>query len=278
MTATSPGAYASTVRERDPGFGATLASEWSKIISLRSTYITVGLGIVLAIGMTALVTAVIGATFDEWTPADQAAFDPVLVPFFGGVFSAILFIVFGVNAIATEYASKMMRLTLTVTPRRGRVLAAKLTLVGLVTLVAGTISTFAMYLTGQAIFQAFEMPTASLADGDVLRAVALVSLVSPLFPLIGSSLAFLFRSTAAPVTTALALLFAPLMFGPLLPRRWQEDVLAYLPGPASDSFAVGHLEPDNALYLSPGVGAAVTLVWLALFIGAAWFALTRRDA
>src|SRR5690606_22634533 len=79
-----------------PGFGATLLSEWTKLRSVRSTYIILGLAIVLSIGMTALMSLIIGSTWDEWLPPQQAAFEPTLFSFFGNVFSAILISVLGV--------------------------------------------------------------------------------------------------------------------------------------------------------------------------------------
>jgi len=278
MTATTPQAAAATREAPGPGFMATLASEWTKIASVRSSYITVGLGVLLAIGMNVLVMAIIGATYNDWAPSDQASFDPILTSFFGTIFSAILFAVFGVNVVASEYSSNMIRLTLTATPRRTRVLAAKLTLIALITLVAGLIAIIGSYLVAQAVFAAYDMTTVGLGEWDALRAVLATGVLSPLFPIIGASLAFVFRSTAAPITSVMAIIFAPAMFGGLLPRAWQENALAYLPGPASDSVAIGHLDPGAAMYLDTPLAAIVVVAWLAAFIGGAWLALTRRDA
>lgn len=279
MAATTPAQAAHAApRGTTPGFGATLASEWTKITSVRATYITIGLGLLLGIGATAGITAIIGATFDDWTPADQASFDPILISIFGTIFSAILFIVFAVNVVASEYSSSMMRLTLTATPRRARVLAAKMTIIAIVTTLAGIIATLGSFAVAQAIFASFSMPTAGLGDSDALRTVLGVGLLSPVFPLFAAALAFVFRSTAAPITATLALFFAPSMFGSLLPRSWQENVLAYLPGPAGDSVSIGHLDEGSALYVDPVVGAIVVMLWLVVFIGGAWLAFTRRDA
>ena len=85
------------------------------------------------------------------------------------------------------------------------------------------------------------------------------------------------RSTAAAIIAVLVLLFAPPFLGGLLPEWWSDNVLAYVPGPASDAIAIGHLE-GAATPLSAGVGVLVVLAWLALFLGAAWAVLERRDA
>jgi len=58
-----------TYEARPSRFPDTLASEWSKLFTQRSTYITLALGVVLSIGMTALISLAVGSTFDEWQPA-----------------------------------------------------------------------------------------------------------------------------------------------------------------------------------------------------------------
>src|SRR5690606_27068128 len=63
---------------RPARFTHTLAAEWTKLFSLRSTYITLVLGVVLSVGMTALVSVATGSTFDEWNEADQAQFEPIM--------------------------------------------------------------------------------------------------------------------------------------------------------------------------------------------------------
>lgn len=259
------------------GFTSTLASEWTKITSLRSTYIMVLLGIGLGVGMTALISAVIGSTWGDWSAQQQADFDPLLTSFFGTVFTAILFAVLGVTAVASEYASGMIRVTLTATPRRGRVLLAKVVIIAAITLVAGLIASFGMFLTGQAIFSSYGIEAASLGESDALRAVLGVGIGSPVFPLIGAALAVLLRNTAGAITTVMALIFAPSIFGPLLPSWWQENVLRFLPGPATDNLAMVN-DQDSLLYLAPGVAAAVAVGWVALFLGVAYAVLIKRDA
>ncbi|MGH2534684.1 MAG: ABC transporter permease subunit [Thermomicrobiales bacterium] len=256
----------------------TLASEWTKLTSLRSTTITLLLGAILSLGGTALIAAVIGSTWDDWGATDRAEFDPILTAFFGSIFGGILFVVLGVNAVAADYATGMMRLTLTATPRRGRVLLAKVAIVSLVTLGAGAVVTVGMFLVGQAIFESYGLSPADLGDPDTRRAIVGAALLGPVFPVIGAALAVLLRSTAGAITTVLALLFAPAIFGPLLPAWWQENVLAYLVGPATDSVVLSHLSPDERMYLDPSIALAVVAAWLVAFVGTAYLALIKRDA
>ena len=209
--------------------------------------------------------------------SDKAEFDPVLNSLVGGIFGSILFVVLGVNLVASEYSSGMIRQTMAITPRRGRVLLAKVLVVSAISMVAGPIVNVATFQTGQAVYAAYDMPTASLTDGDAFRSVVLgMTVTAPVLPILGISMAFLFRSAAIAITVVLALIFLPSFFGPLIPRRWQEDVLAFLPGNASNSIASSNLS-DSPMYLDPWLAAVVLAVWMVVFIGGTHIVLNRRD-
>ena len=268
----------SSTRERPSvGFSATLASEWTKLVSTRSTYLLVGLAIVLSIGITALVSLAVGSTWGDWSAADRESFEPITFSFAGLIVGGILVTILGVLVVSSEYSSGMIRQTLTATPRRSRVLAAKALIISVVSIVVTLIATTGSVLVGQLAFSAFDMPTASLTDWDAIRAIGGAALTSPLFPLIGATFAFVFRSTASPITFVLLLLFAPSMFGPLFPRWWQENLLSLLPSSATDSLAISHLV-NSRMYLDPIPASAVVVAWLVITIGAAYVTLTRRDA
>ena len=168
--------------------------------------------------------------------------------------SALIFIALGAKVATSEYGSGMIRLTLTATPRRGRVLAAKAAVVTLVTLAVGLALNVGMVAVAQAIFASYGIESAGLGDGDLLRAVVLGGVLSPLFPVIALALGFMLRSTAAVVVAVFVLLFAPAFLAGLLPEWWSDNVLAFMPGPASDAVAISHLE-GAATPISAGVGA-----------------------
>jgi ABC-2 type transport system permease protein len=259
-------------------FTATLRSEWTKLVSLRSTKLLVVLGVVLGIVMTGLLAWVAGMTYDKWDAAGRREFEPIGTSLIGGILSAILFLVLGVKAATAEYGSGMIRLTLTATPQRGRVLAAKGLVVGAISLVAGLVLMAGMFLVAQAIFASYGMRSVSLWEADALRTVLGGALLSPLFPVIALTLGIMLRSTAGAVIGIFALIFAPPFLGGFLPAWFAEDVVMYLPGAAGDAISVGHLPGAGDDLLSPAVAVVVVVAWLAVFLGAAWAAFERRDA
>lgn len=261
----------------DPGFRAAVGAEWSKLRTARAPRRNLVLGTVLGIGLSVLLAAVVSATFDDWSATERADFDPVLFPLSGSLFTAIFFAAVGVNVVMSEYTSGMMRLTLTATPRRGRVLAAKALVVAVATWIFGVIATAGMILASQAVFSSGDLPTAGFGDGDLWRTLLMLALLGPLFPVLAVALAVMLRSTAAALSTVLALIFAPGVLGGLLPSWWQENVLSLLPGPASDSVAIGHLD-ESAMYLHPAGASVVVAAWLIGLLALAHLALSRRDA
>ena len=262
----------STVRFID-----TLAAEWLKLTSLRSTYITLGLGFVLSLVATGLTALAFGSTFDGWSETQQATFEPITFAMVGNVIALIVVTVFGVLTVSSEYSTGMIRLSMIATPRRSRVLWAKLVLVFGITLAIGIATVAGMFLVGQAVLSQYDMPTASLGDADALKMVLGLGAATPLFPVIGFTLGIILRSTAGAITAALGLLWLPLVFKDLLPLWAQENILSLLPGSAVDSFTITHIV-QSSTDSAPAVGVALVVAWLAGFVGVAQLLLHRRDA
>jgi ABC-2 type transport system permease protein len=257
-------------------FVNTLASEWIKLTTLRSTYLTLGLGSLLSVAMSALVCLAVGSTFDGWTPERQAQFAPILMTMTGVVVMLIALSVFGALVTSGEYSSGMMRLTVTATPRRARVLVAKLALVTGITLILGVISSVAMFLAGDAVLSSYGIAVPGLDDSDVQRFVFGLAAVTPLFPVLGMAFGVILRSTAGAITAVLGLLWLPQVFGELLPSWPQEHVMSRFPQSAADSLTGGHLV-QNPIYPEPVTAFVTIAVWVVVLLGAAHVLVQRRD-
>ena len=276
MTAATLEHTTATAQGREVSFRDTLASEWIKLKTLRSTYITLGLGFSLSVAATGLFAMAVGNTYDGWSEAQQASFEPLMFAMVGNVIALIVATVFGVMTVSGEYANGMVRQSMIATPRRTRVLWSKVLLVFGITTVLGLATVTGMFLVGQAVLGAYGLPTTSLEDPDALRLVIGLGAATPLFPVIGLALGFILRSTAGAITAALALLWLPLVFNDMLPTWAQENILTLLPGQAVDSFTIAHAVdvPTNS---PPLVGVVLVIGWLTLFLGSAQLLLRRRD-
>jgi ABC-type transport system involved in multi-copper enzyme maturation permease subunit len=254
-----------------PSFWTTLASEWSKIMSLRSSKITLGLGFGLSVGTAVVASVVMGETGKEW-PGNPITFGLV-----GTIFALLIYSVFGVMAMAGEYTSGMIRLTLTATPDRRRVYLAKLLLVIGTTQAIGVVTTVSMFLVTQLVLSFYGAPTISLFTTDALRAVIGLGLVMPFYPTVGLALGVLLRSTAGAITATMALLWLPQILREfLLPSSLSDTIIRLTPSSGLDSMTVSHVA-DSTDFSAPAVGALIAATWLAIFIGASYRAFMRRD-
>lgn len=258
---------------RPTNFFDTLASEWAKLISLRSTHITLGLGFALSVATTALVALALGSTQDSWS----ADFSPVTTSMVGNIFALIVYSVFGALAFSREYSTGMIRLTLAATPNRSRVFFAKILIIGVMIAVIGVATTVSMFLVGQAVLGAYGMPTATLADADAQRMVFGLGIGMAFFPLIGLALGVILRSSAGAITSVLGILWLPQIFGAIVPMWWQENILTFLPSNGIDSITISHIEPSPA-FSDPWIGALITAGWLLGTFAFAYISFQRRDA
>lgn len=110
--------YSSPLPTPRPHLGHALASEWTKLVSVRSTLWTLGSLVLTVVG--------IGLLFVVQTTAqDYVAISFTTPALFGLLVGQIAVMVLGVLTITSEHASGLVRTTFTAAPERHRVLTAK---------------------------------------------------------------------------------------------------------------------------------------------------------
>jgi ABC-2 type transport system permease protein len=260
-----------------PGFGALLQSEWTKLRSVRSTWILVGLAIGLSIGFSAVIALVSGMTHDSWNDAVRARFDPTLTTLSGWLFGMILMITLAVTSVTSEYSSRMVRTTFILNPQRHRVFAAKAIVLALFGLAITTIAIPGMFLVSQPIFGHYGLATASLTDHAVARYLILGVLLQGLIcTLIPFSFAWLLRGAASAITVAIGFAVLPWMLGAVVPVWVIEHLFRYMPDNAKDSL-LGVSKAGDAAHLSSTPATIVVAVWITGLLIAAAVSLNRRD-
>ncbi|MGC9544784.1 ABC transporter permease [Streptomyces sp. UG1] len=254
-----------------------LRSEWSKLWSLRSTWITLGLGLLFLIAFGAMSASrfqsetASGGDMDGPFDGEATALSLAL---FGILFAQMAFGVLGVLSTAGEYSTGMIRSTLAAVPRRLPVLWAKSVVFGLVTLAVATAGVFVAFpIAGSLV--ADTSAALSLSDSGVVRSLLGAALYLSLVSVIGTALGALFRSAAG----GIAVLVGSLMLVPnltsLLPSSWQDDIDRYLPSNAGEAmYSLTH----DATSLSPTAGLLVLLGWTALALAGAAYRMVRTDA
>lgn len=195
------GLYASPIPQRRATLGDALASEWTKIRSVRSTMWTLGIMIVLLLGIGLLSAIAVNASGSELGNT------PVLsLGFFGVLLGSICVITLGVMTIASEYGTGMIRTTLTACPTRGRVLTAKAIVFFLLTFVITTVTTALV-----AVLQTAMLGGAEPTGGDWLRATVGVGLYIATLGLLSLAVGALIRHSAGAITIMIAVVLLPLV-------------------------------------------------------------------
>src|SRR5690242_11719376 len=99
-------------------FGAVLFSEWTKVRTVRSTWITLLVAFVVTVGLGALICAVTNSNWSHMSPGDRLTFDATSTSFSGVYLGQLAVIVFAVLVVGNEYSSGMIRATLAAVPQR----------------------------------------------------------------------------------------------------------------------------------------------------------------
>ena len=253
---------------------AALASEATKLRSVRSTVWTLVVAVVATVGIGALITTARVSRWSELSPHERLTLDPTTISL-RGVFLAQLAIgVLGVLVISSEYTTGMIRTTFGAVPRRPLVLFAKAVTFTVVAFVVATAACFAAFLIGQSILAA-KHADVTLSDPGVLRAVVGAGTYLTLVGLLGLGLGTLLRRTAGAIATLFGLVLVLPALTEALPSPWDTDVGKLLPINAGRAlFAV---RPSTDL-LSPGQGLLVLLVTVSVVLALATVVLVRRDA
>jgi ABC-2 type transport system permease protein len=248
-----------------------LASEWTKLHSLRSSRLSllVAVGLVVGLGL-----VVPWLSVANWKPgASAVGYNPVERSLAGLFLAQLAFGVLGVLVVSGEYATGTIRATFAAVPRRLPVLWGKLGVFVAVTLVLGMVACVLAFVGGQAVFASKHLD-ASLGDPNVTRAVLGAGLYLAAMGAFGLALGALLRNTAAGIATLTGLLFVVPPIVSVLPQRWSDTIGRYLPGNAG--MAITHVTPDPS-GLGPWAGFGVLCGYVVVTLGAAAVLLVRRD-
>jgi ABC-2 type transport system permease protein len=254
-----------------------LRSEWAKFWSLRSSWITLAVALVLLVAFGAIASATYSpdAAPDQGPPGPGSGVsDAVSLALTGVTFASLAVGVLGVLLSAGEYSTGMIRSTLAAVPRRLPVLWAKSAVIGPVALVLTTVAALAAFQLGTLGLDG-ERIALSLGDDGVLRSLAGAGVYLGLVAVFGVALGMLLRSSAGAIAALVGILLILPGLASLLPDSVYDNINPYFPGNAGSAAYALHQSSGS---LSPGAGLAVFAGWVALTLVGAAFRLVRTDA
>jgi ABC-type transport system involved in multi-copper enzyme maturation permease subunit len=215
---------------------------------------------------------------------------PVEQTLLGGFAGLIAVIVVATMFMTAEYRRGLIRVTLTASPRRGQVLAAKAIVIGSVAFVAGLAGGTAALLLGERLLRSngnFILPVSALAQ---VRAVAGTAAVLAVAAILALALSTILRHSAVAVTAVIVAIVLPYFLAtalPLLPANTADWLLRVTPAAGfaiqqtlpQYSQVTASYTPGNGYFpLAPWAGFAVLCGYAAIALGLAVVLLRRRDA
>ncbi|HEX2823641.1 MAG TPA: ABC transporter permease [Streptosporangiaceae bacterium] len=298
------------------GLRGAIASEFTKIRSVRSTYWTLAALLVVSIGIGAAITGGTAANFSH-NLANKAGFDATqtsLVAFFE--IGQLIIAVIAALAITSEYSTGMIRTSLTAEPRRGTVYAAKAIVLTSLTLIVSLVTSFIAFFVGQALlsssgvsaslFHTVTIPqnanvncpakgvgggggvppgckvvfsgTDVIHPSTVLLAIIGCALFVTLVAIIAFGIGAIVRHTAGAIAIAIAALFIIPVLEQALPNTWRWDIMRFLPDAANQVVSVTIGDNTNPHLWSAWPQLGVTALWAAALVALGAYLFRRRDA
>lgn len=251
-------------------FFSVFRSEWSKLASLRSTWITAAIASLITIGISVLIMAQYSGMKGY---ADKAANYLTVGSSFGQIAVAVL----GALLITGEYSSGQIRSSLAAVPRRGRLFAAKALVVAIFSALLGLVTVALTYLLSLPILGD---KAGSLSNPEYLGFFWGTAMAFAIIGLMAMSFGYILRSTAGSISLVVVLLFVLLIPLGLAASKW--EWVRYITDVLPSSSAAAVADPYHLLgtitKLDHGAVIASGYAWAIIPMIIAYFVFSKRDA
>ena len=221
------------------------------------------------------------------TASGHVSLEHALIGSFAGL---IALIVVGAMFITAEYRRGMIRVSLTASPRRGRLLAAKAVVLGAVSFVTGLIAAGATIAVGERTLSVGGSPVMPIPEPTVVRMIVGTAAMLAVAAVLALAIATILRRSAASIATVIVVIFIPYLLAivpNLLPAGAEDWLLRITPAaafslqqafPQYSQVTANYLPVFGYFPLAPWAGFAVECAWAAAALVLAGFLLRRRDA
>ncbi len=208
-----------------------------------------------------------------------------------GTFAGLIaVIVVGAAFMTAEYRRGLIRVTLSASPHRCRVLAAKAVAIGLATFTAVLPCAYAAILIGERWVHSHGISVDPVGPLTLLRLVAGTAALLAVAAVLALAIGAIVRRSAAAVALGIVVIFVPYLLAiypgllPVTAENWLTRVTPAAalaiqqPYPAYVQVTASYTTGGGYYPLAPWAGFAVLCAWAALAAGLAAYLLRRRDA
>jgi ABC-2 type transport system permease protein len=258
-------------------FARVVASEWVKFRTLRSTWWTLGITVVLMAGIATL--AAWGMT-QGGDVEDGGAAAGLIGVTAGANVAQLSVAVLGVLIITGEYTTGMVRSTFAAVPTRLPALAAKAIVLAVTVFVVSAVSIALSYLVTLPFLNGTSLAI-DLGEPESVRVLVGTALYLTAIALLAFAFGALIRHSAGALAAVLGLLLVVESVFALIPLAFFRNVSPYLPSTAGSQVRLPEAFAEatgGGTNLGPWEGYGVMLAWIAVVIAVAAVLLRRRDA
>jgi hypothetical protein len=181
--------------------------------------------------------------------------------------------VLGILVVTAEHATGLLQTSAIATPRRHRLLAAKVVVAVGASVVAGQVLVFATFFLGQAVLTGQDVPHARFGDPGVLSAVTAGGLYLAVIALLAVGLGTLLRATAGALATLVGIVLLVPAFAGAFPA-WLRGLLDYWPTLGASAVFKTVPDPD---FPHPWLNLAGLGAGVAALLAVAFAVFRRRD-
>lgn len=258
-----------------PGVVDAYRGEWIKACTVASTGWLLAGTAVSGIGLSAVICSLV-----HYQPGSGQ--DPTKLALSGIQLAQALIAIWAVRVVTDEYRSRLIHITLTATPQRCTILAAKFTVVTILAMLASAITVAGSLLTANILLAANGFTAAQgrpllLDVGPVIRAGIGSTLYLALIALLAMGTAFLVRDSAAAGGTVLGLLYLfPLGAQLSGNATWQRHLQQV--GPTTAGLNIEATTSLHTLAMGPWAGLTVLVAWTAGSLVVGGLAFCLRDS
>ncbi len=275
----------------------TAVSEWIKFRSLRSTWWSIGVALLISVGLGILFSALRGNDIQN-----NGGFEPdqTALTLRGFYLAQLAIGVLGVLFITGEYSTGMIRATLSAVPRRTPVWVAKIAVFATAVFTITLAAAFVAFLGGQAALSGYQFhgQVISGPNGQTLifgggsfpglhhlgvpidspgsvRAIFAAAIFMTGVGLLGIGCGFIIRNTGGAIATLFGIVLVLPLLAQALPSSLQQHVTKYLPLLAGTA---GMNTVGGTDQLSPWAGLGVFAIYVVAGLGIGLYVLKHRDA
>ncbi len=250
-----------------------LRSEWTKFRSVRSTWWLLAGTVLLVVGL-GVVVAVL--EINGGAPKQEPPYQVAQQVEFGALLAQLVLAVLGVLMFTGEYGSGMIRISISVVPRRLMLLWAKLSVFSVVVLPLTLASAVVAFLLGDLVWQAHPgLRHVGFGDPQVTRIVVGAGLVVAVTAICGFGVGAIIRGTAGSIATIVGIFFVlPILASLALPPN-EAGLARFLPSNAGDALWGGTIGPRS---MTPWSGFALLCGYAVALVAVAAWRLRRGDA